>query len=244
MVWGSSPLGRTSSATTARLLSISGTIIHMDKDYKYLDIEKDNGSEDLFETDDGHEKKQSRLSRFFLGLFDLVKTVVLIVILTYGIRLFIIQPFIVEGQSMEPSFQNGDYLITEKISFRIRPPERGEIVIFHPPDNPDVNYIKRLVGLPGDVISISDGAVHVNGKKILEPYLSSDNQTVSTQKEGSAITLKEGEYFVMGDNRNHSRDSREIGPIPTDSIVSRIWFRLLPIQQARAFAAVKYQTAP
>jgi len=213
-------------------------------DYKYLDLSKDDDTDDLFEKNEKPGKKDSRLAKFLLGLFDLVKTVVLIVVLTYGIRIFIIQPFIVEGQSMEPSFKNGDYLITEKISFRIRPPERGEIVIFHPPDNPEVNYIKRIVGLPGDIIKISDGAVHINGSRIIEPYLVSNDKTLSAQKDGYTATLKADEYFVMGDNRNHSRDSREIGPIPTDSLVSRIWFRLLPIQEAKAFAAIKYQTAP
>lgn len=178
--------------------------------------------------------------RFLLGFFDLFKTVILIVALTYAIRFFVIQPFIVEGQSMEPSFHNNDYLITEKITLRMRQIERGEIIIFHPPENPAINYIKRVVGLPGDTINIRDGKVMINSKQLIEPYLSSDGETTAPNTQGFSATLKEGEYFVMGDNRNHSRDSRELGPIPTQNIVSRVWFRLLPITAVRAFATVPY----
>jgi len=196
----------------------------------------DDDSE-FIERDDQNQPVGAR--KFWLGIWDLFKTIVLIVVLTYAIRLFIIQPFIVEGQSMEPAFQNADYLITEKISFRFRQIERGEIVIFHPPENPEINYIKRVVGLPGDTISIKDGEIFINSKQLLEPYLSSNKETL-TQSSGYSVTLADNQYFLLGDNRNHSRDSREIGPIPQTNIVSRVWFRLLPITSVRAFAAVNY----
>jgi signal peptidase I len=175
-----------------------------------------------------------------IGIFDFVKTVVTIVVLAVVIRVFIIQPYIVEGQSMEQSFQNNDYLITEKISFRFREPQRGEVVIFHPPDNPSVNYIKRIVGLPEDKVEVKEGSVYINSNRIYEPYLKSNEETLSPKEKDFVYTLKEGEYFVFGDNRNHSSDSREIGAIPKVNIVSRVWFRLLPINNLKAFAAVDY----
>jgi len=205
----------------------------------------ENEKYDLKKIDEYNEEKPARrtgwVKKFFRNVLDFFKTAVFIIALAFAIRVFLIQPFVVEGQSMEPSFHSNDYLITEKISFRIRPPQRGEIVILHPPENPNINYIKRIVGLPGDIIQIRDGSVYVNNKKINEPYLTSDEQTLASKKDGYTVTLKESEYFVMGDNRNHSRDSREIGPVPKENIVSRIWFRLLPINQIKAFAAVKYE---
>lgn len=182
----------------------------------------------------------SSAKRTLFAVVDFIKTTVIVVFLALIIRLFVVQPFIVEGQSMLPTFSNNDYLITEKISYSVRSPKRGEVVIFHPPDNPSVNYIKRIVGLPGDSIEVKDQNVFVNSQKINEPYLTSNEQTNTATKELN-LTLKSGEYFVLGDNRNHSRDSREIGPIPYSSIVSRIWVRLLPIDSARAFAAIDYE---
>lgn len=193
------------------------------------------------EEEDPQEKSpRSPAKRTVFAIIDFIKTTIIVVFLALIIRLFVVQPFIVEGQSMLPTFSNNDYLITEKISYSIRSPERGEIVIFHPPDNPSINYIKRLVGLPGDSIEVKDQSVYVNTQKINEPYLTSNEQTNVATKDFT-LTLKSGEYFVLGDNRNHSRDSREIGPIPYSSIVSRVWVRLLPVDNVRAFAAIDYE---
>jgi signal peptidase I len=196
------------------------------------------------EEEEENEPRRSSFAEYLLATFDFIKTVVVVIILALIIRLFIIQPFIVEGQSMEPSFKNNDYLITEKITYKFRAPERGEVIIFHPPGNPSVNYIKRVVGLPGDTITIQDGSVYINGKQILEPYLNSNKETKSSSSEKYTLTLKENEYYVLGDNRTQSRDSRELGPIPSANIVSRIWVRLLPLSNIKAFAAVNYQTVP
>jgi len=186
------------------------------------------------------DQKKNVIWDILVGVFDFVKTVATIVILAIIIRVFVIQPYIVEGQSMEQSFHNNDYLITEKISYKIREPKRGEVIIFHPPDNPSVNYIKRVVGLPNDKIEVRAGGVYVNDKKIYEPYLTSNEETLNSQKNDYVIVLRDDEYFVFGDNRNHSRDSREIGAIPKENVVSRVWFRLLPINKLKAFAAVSY----
>ena len=187
------------------------------------------------------EEKKTTMGTVVLSFLDFLKTVVIIVVLAALIRQFIIQPFIVDGQSMEPNFQNNDYLITDKISYRLHTPERGEVIIFHPPDNPSVNYLKRVIGLPGDTVKVSGGNVYVNGKKITEPYLKAGDTTLSPNTGDVEITLKDKEYFVLGDNRNHSRDSREIGPIPQANIVSRIWIRLYPFNSIKTFTADKYQ---
>jgi signal peptidase I len=201
---------------------------------------------DFFEEDDKSSLKEEKKVTFgtvMLSFFDFLKTVVIIVVLAALIRQFLIQPFIVDGQSMEPNFQNNDYLITDKVSYRVHTPSRGEVVIFHPPDNPSVNYLKRIIGVPGDSVKVASGDVYVNGKKIIEPYLKSGEKTLSPSSGDIEITLKDKEYFVLGDNRNHSRDSREIGPIPIANIISRIWLRLYPFNSVKAFAAEKYQIA-
>ena len=203
----------------------------MDKDQKELDY---------FEDEPETKSKPTTAGSFFLALFDFVKTIVIVVILAFVIRVFIIQPFIVEGQSMEPTFHNNDYLITEKVTYKFKTPQRGEVVIFHPPDNTSVNYIKRIIGLPGDTVEIKNGSIFVNSKELTEQYLNSDDQTALSQGNQAKITLGEQEYYVFGDNRNHSRDSRELGPIPLSNIVSRVWVRLLPIGSVKAFAAVNY----
>jgi len=184
-------------------------------------------------------KKRSFIANLFFGFIDFAKTVALIVIIAFAIRVFAVQPFIVEGESMEPMFKNNDYLITEKISYRLKNPTRGDVIIFHPPEDPSINYIKRIIGLPGDTIEIKDGMVFVNDCALSEFYVDSTTQ-LSLKTPSAPITLKPGEYFVLGDNRNHSRDSREIGAIPRQNIVSKIWFRLLPPSNIRVFAHVDY----
>jgi len=201
-------------------------------------------NENSQQTEEKENLNQPAQKSFWINLlisvFDFVKTVATIIILAIITRVFIVQPYIVEGLSMEQSFQNNDYLITEKISYELRAPKRGEVIIFHPPDNPSVNYIKRIVGLPGDTVEIKNGSVYINNSKLSEPYLKSNEETLSSQKNTYSMTLKDDEYFVFGDNRNHSRDSREIGAVPKSNIVSRVWFRLLPVNKFKAFAAVNY----
>lgn len=179
-----------------------------------------------------------------LGIFDFIKTVAMIVVVAFAIRIFALQPYIVEGQSMEPTFQNKDYIITEKVSYRFREPARGDIVIFHPPDNPSVNYIKRIIGLPGDKIEVKGETVYVNGIKLNETYLFVTPQEANLKTPNTVVTVSPDEYYVLGDNREHSRDSREIGPVPKQNVASHIWFRLLPLDSIKAFAKVTYSPSP
>jgi signal peptidase I len=203
-------------------------------------IENIQDKEELVKTEVEEIKKSSSISE----AISFIGYLVVFAIIFAAIRLFVIQPFIVEGQSMEPSFENYNYLITEKVSFYFSQPQRGEVVIFHPPDSPSINYIKRIIGLPGETVEVKNGGVYVNGTRLDEPYLASNEETLSDQATGTKVTLGQDQFFVMGDNREHSRDSRELGPIPKGNIVSRVWFRLLPINNIKSFAPVKYSPAP
>lgn len=186
------------------------------------------------------EPKKTAMASAALAIFDFVKTIAIILVLAFIIRFFLIQPYIVDGQSMEPTFHNNDYLITEKISYRLHTPQRGDVVIFHPPDNPEVNYIKRIIGLPGDVVEIKDQAIFVNGNRLGENSYLPTSDITNPLRQTSPITIGQKEYYVMGDNRDHSRDSRDLGPIPIKNIVSHVWIRLWPLNQIRFFEEPVY----
>lgn len=123
---------------------------------------------------------------------------------------------------MEPNLHDGEYVLIDKISYLLHPPDRGDVVVFLPP-NEDRDYIKRVIGLPGDTVEIKGGQVYVNGVALDEPYLK-----YSTNSEMPARVVEEGRYFVMGDNRNNSSDSRSFGSITPQSIVGRAWLVYWP----------------
>lgn len=160
-----------------------------------------------------------------------ISSLILVMLLTASIRLFLFQPFVVDGDAMNPTVVNNDYLITDKITYKISSPKQGDIVILRPSDNPSVNYLKRIIGVPGDTVEIRDGEVFVNGQKLSESYTNGE-KTRTVDNGGLKMTLRENEYFVMGDNRNHSRDSREIGAIPLKNIVSKVNIRLFPFESS------------
>ena len=147
------------------------------------------------------------------------------------IRFFVAAPYVVSGSSMEPNFDNWDYLITDRISYRFTEPSRGDVVVFHLPQEYSRTLIKRVIGLPGETVAIEDTRVritnteHPDGFYIDEPYLDSNNLGGPT---GVRITLGEGEYFVLGDNRHVSSDSRSWGTLPEENIVGRVFLRLFP----------------
>jgi signal peptidase I len=129
--------------------------------------------------------------------------------------------FRIEGQSMEPNLHDGEYVLIDKVSYALHPPERGDVIVFVRPGEKD--YIKRVIGLPGDTVEVRGGQVIVNGIVLDEPYL---NQPMNTNV--TARQVEPGHYFVMGDNRNNSSDSRSFGPIPANSIVGRAWLVYWP----------------
>ncbi len=160
---------------------------------------------------------------------ELLKFVLIAAAIVFPIRLFVAQPFIVSGASMEPTFHNGQYLIVDELSYRLGAPSRGDVIIFRPPQNPREFYIKRIIGLPGEVVSIDGTAITITKQD--GSMLQLDEPYVGNLGNGStrAHMLGEGEYFVMGDNRPESSDSRVWGPLPRDNIVGRAFVRLLPL---------------
>ncbi len=160
------------------------------------------------------------------------------------IRSFLIQPFLVSGASMEPNFSDGNYLIIDEITYRFRSPERGEVVVFRFPKDPSVFFIKRIIGLPGErVVSNGNGLVVYQGVKdttgtpLAESYLPH-----GSIKDRFDIWLNNDEYFVLGDNRNFSFDSRSWGPIKRDAIIGVVRVRVFPLQQFDSFTAPRYTT--
>ncbi len=177
-----------------------------------------------------------------LFVWEIIKIVVAALLIVIPIRYFIFQPFFVKGQSMEPNFENGDYLIIDEISYRFQEPLRGEVVVFKYPQDPSQRYIKRIIGLPGETIIIEDGKVTIlnwQGSQVLDEsgYLSSSIQTPGKVQ----ITLAENEYFVLGDNRSVSADSRSWGPLPEEKIIGRVIFRAWPFIAFAKFKAPQYE---
>jgi signal peptidase I len=161
---------------------------------------------------------------------ELLKFVALAALIVFPIRLFVAQPFIVSGASMQPTFQHGEYIIVDELSYRMSAPQRGDVIIFRYPRNPKEFFIKRIIGLPGEQVALSGNVITItktDGTKesILEPYISNHGNGSNT-----TYSLKTEEYFVMGDNRPESSDSRTWGPLPRGNIIGRAFIRLLPLQ--------------
>jgi signal peptidase I len=156
-------------------------------------------------------------------VWDMGKTLILVIAIAFIIRFYLIQPFYVEGQSMEPSFNNGEYLLIDEISYHFRSPQRGEVIVFRPPINTYQNYIKRIIAIPGEEIKFESQGYTIKDKtdfKLEEPYLTPG---IITQGSGTA-TMGENQFFVMGDNRTASSDSRVFGPVNQRNITGKVWF--------------------
>ncbi|HKW72860.1 MAG TPA: signal peptidase I, partial [Candidatus Dormibacteraeota bacterium] len=164
-------------------------------------------------------------------LREVAEVVVLAVILYIGIS-FVIQAVHVEGLSMFATLDDNDYLIANKVDYRLHAPQRGDIIILRPPTNNSTDFIKRVIALPGERLMIRGGAVYINGHKLDEPYLPeawTNDTNPAPWSEGDGAVIPPNEYFVMGDNRNRSQDSRFFGPISRDRIDGKAWFRIWPV---------------
>lgn len=167
---------------------------------------------------------------------DVIETVVVALSIFLVIYLFFMQPHQVNGQSMEPTFLSGEYVLTDKVSYQTGNPQRGDVVVFHAPEaagcpeGTGCDFIKRVLGVPGDTISVHDNSFWLNGEKLEEPYIPPENITKPGEftAGGREIFLGEDEYFVSGDNRLYSSDSRVWGPISKKNIVGRAFFRYWP----------------
>ncbi len=166
------------------------------------------------------------MNRFLKKFLEVLQIFLFVLAIVIPVRYFLFQPFFVSGASMEPNFYSGQYLLLDEISYRFRDPLRGEVVVFRYPEDPSLFFIKRVVGLPGETIEIDQGKIKVyndqfpQGKVLEEPY-------IVGQTEGNLrISLADDEYFVLGDNRHHSSDSRSWGPISRKDIIGRAWIAI------------------
>ncbi|OGF26455.1 signal peptidase I [Candidatus Falkowbacteria bacterium RIFOXYC2_FULL_47_12] len=184
------------------------------------------------------------MRNFFIFVFEVVKVVVISLAIIIPVRYFLIQPFYVKGASMEPSFYDHEYLIVDEMSYRFRLPERGEIVVFKYPLDPSQYFIKRVIGLPGEKVEIKDGSVYIytadtnRQVKIDEPYLGSGVDTLSANED--VVELGPDQYYLLGDNRNHSKDSRSFGQVKESFIVGRVVFRGWPFNRLGTFSLPEY----
>lgn len=181
---------------------------------------------------------------FLNFLWELVKVVAISLIIIIPIRTFLIQPFYVKGASMEPNFYDKEYLIIDKLSYRMHEPQRGDIIVFKYPNDPKEYFIKRVIGLPGEKVQVKEGGVfiynndHPQGYKLGESYISDSIKTYAFNEE--TVTLNAGEYYVMGDNRNASKDSRSFGSVDKSYIIGRVMFRGWPLDRINVFSAPQY----
>lgn len=169
-------------------------------------------------------------------LIDLVETLVIAGAIFVVIYAFLFRPFQVNGQSMIPNYHNGEYILTNLIVLRFEPLKRGDVVVFQAPPNQEKDYIKRIVGLAGDTVMVKDGSLYINSQKLDErAYLPAGYKTYEGQflKEGETVTVPANNYFVVGDNRNFSSDSREWGFVPKDKIIGKSMVVYWPPQDFR-----------
>ena len=175
------------------------------------------------------------LRTFGAFAWETAKIVIISLLIILPIRYFVAQPFIVRGDSMYPNFQNGEYLIVNELTYRFNEVERGDVVVFRFPNDPKQFFIKRIIGLPGETVRIEGGKVVIvsrtypGGVVLGEPYI------VEATPGNVEIRLDASEYFVLGDNRDASSDSRRWGPLPDHLVIGKAWLRAWPLDRAGAF---------
>ena len=188
--------------------------------------------------------KKSFWKSFFSFTLEILKTVIISLAIILPIRYFIIQPFMVDGASMEPNFHDKEYLVINEISYRFNEPNRGEVVVFKNPIDTKQYYIKRIVGLPGETIKIENSKVYIKGinKDDFIQIDESDYLPENTKTFGNikGLKLEDDEFFVLGDNRKNSKDSRNLGPIKRELITGRVWIRGFPFKEATIFNFSEY----
>jgi len=185
-----------------------------------------------------------RVSELFL---DVIETVVIAASIFLVVYLFFLQPHQVNGQSMMPNFKSGEYVLTDKVSYKLRDPQRGEVVVFHAPDGANCpkgtgcDFIKRILAVPGETIEVKNNSISINGEKLPESYIPEDYETKAGPfTMNRSVTLAAGEYMTIGDNRPYSSDSRAWGPVDKSAIVGRAFFRYWPPESIGFIQTAKY----
>lgn len=185
------------------------------------------------------------MRNFFSFVFELIKIVLISLVIIIPIRYFLIQPFYVKGASMEPNFHDHEYLIIDEISYRFADPQRGDIIVFRYPRDPQEYFIKRIIALPGEKIQIKNGNVTIfndeypDGVKLEEAYLEEETKTYSLNDD--IINVGEDEYYVLGDNRNSSKDSRSFGAVNNSFITGKVMLRGWPFNKIHLFDSPVYE---
>lgn len=180
-----------------------------------------------------------RLGAFFLDILEVVFFAVAIFLVVY---LTILQPHKIKGASMEPNFPDGEYLLTDKVTYRFNEPKRGDVIVFKAPVGEGDEFIKRIIGLPGEKITLKDNHIYINGELLPEKYLDENLKTSGGYflTEGATILVPDGKYLVLGDNRPHSSDSRSWGVIEKKVITGRAWLIYWPVSNAGLVKKVSY----
>jgi len=187
------------------------------------------------------------IKNFFTFVWELIKIVAISLAIIIPVRYFLIQPFYVKGASMEPNFYDKEYLIIDEITYRLNQPRRGDIIVFRYPKDPQEFFIKRIIGLPGESVQIKDGHVTVynqdnpDGFVLAENYLAPEIQTNGLTEE--KVNLGNNEFYVLGDNRNQSKDSRYFGPVDKSFLIGRVMFRGWPFNRVAVFETPQYNPA-
>ena len=175
-------------------------------------------------------------------IVDFIEVVVFAIAIFLFVYLLILQPHKIKGASMEPNFPNGEYLLTDKVTYRLREPERGDVVVFKAPQANGDEFIKRIIGEPGETITIKDGFVFINRKRLVENYLPKSVKTEARSflKEGQEIKIPGDQYVVLGDNRPFSSDSRDWGFVTKIDMTGRAWLIYWPISEVGTVPEIQY----
>lgn len=182
------------------------------------------------------------MKSFLYAIWEIIEVAIIAIAAVLIIRYFLVQPFLVSGASMEPNFHSGDYLLIDEVSYRFREPQRGEVVVFHYPNNKNIYYIKRIIGLPGEEVEIKNGKIKIYNSENSKGFILDENYLFNNLGDSKIEkTLIGGEkYYVLGDNRNFSFDSRSWGPLKKSEIVGLVRLRLWPLNQVMAFERPVY----
>lgn len=179
--------------------------------------------------------------KYLVFAWDLFKIAIIALVIVLPIRYFLFQPFIVKGESMAPNFNTGDYLIIDEISYRFSEPQRGEVIVFKYPKDTSQRFIKRIISLPGETLEIKNGEVSIikDGQIVVlsEKYLPENLKTLGDV----SVTLKFNEYFVLGDNRDYSFDSRAWGVVRRSDVIGRAFLRIFPVASLSQILRPAYQ---
>ncbi len=182
-------------------------------------------------------------------LLEILETVLLTVLIFFVFQHFIAQPYQIEQVSMEPTVEPGQYVLVDKLSPNWSDYKRGDVIVFNPPagfselDGQNIPFIKRVIGVAGDLVEVHDNAVYVNGVKLDEPYVF-DRQPTTPLSVESTWRVPKGDLFVLGDHREQSQDSRVFGPIPKSTVIGRAWLRYWPANDLGIIGSASYSGVP